>query len=337
MKKLLLFLSLLLSVSLFLSGCGEKKTQETKAGDKLTVFTTVYPLQFFTQQIGGDAVKVETIYPPGADEHTFDPTQQDMMKLADADLFIYVGLGLEGFVEKTKESLKNEKVTFLAAGDGIQFEANGTENTAAGTEHAADETQGNSEEHDNAGTPAAEEHAHANGDIDPHVWLDPVYAAQMAEMIKDELIKQMPDKEDQFIKNYNTLTLKLSQINDKFIGISKDAKDKKILVSHAAFGYWEKRYGIEQISISGLSTSNEPSQKDLAEVIDTAKEEHVKYIFFEQNVSSKLTETVQKEIGAKALVLHNLSTLTDKDLKNNEDYYTLMQHNIDVLKKALLK
>lgn len=347
MKKLLLFLSLLLSVSLFLSGCGEKKTQETKDGEKLTVYTTVYPLQFFTQQIGGDAVKVETIYPPGADEHTFDPTQQDMMKLADADLFIYVGLGLEGFVEKTKESLKNEKVTFLAAGEDIQFEANGTENKADDKEHAAGKAQGNLEDeiaHDKDGTHvevehahAEEEHAHEHGDIDPHVWIDPVYAAQMAEMIKDELIKQMPDKEDQFIKNYNTLALKLSQINDKFIGISKDAKDKKILVSHAAFGYWEKRYGIEQISIAGLSTSNEPSQKDLAEVIDTAKEHHLKYIFFEQNVSSKLTETVQKEIGAEALVLHNLSTLTAKDLKNNEDYYTLMQHNIDVLTKALLK
>ncbi|MBB6445808.1 metal ABC transporter solute-binding protein, Zn/Mn family [Bacillus benzoevorans] len=340
MKKLLLFLSLLLSVSLFLSGCGEKKTQETKTGGKLTVYTTVYPLQFFTQQIGGDAVKVETIYPPGADEHTFEPTQQDMMKLADADLFIYVGLGLEGFVEKTKESLKNEKVTFLAAGDAIQFEENAKENKAVGSEHAADETKGHTEEelaHDETGKSADEEHVHAHGDIDPHVWLDPVYSMQMAEMIKDELIKQMPEKEEQFIKNYNTLSLKLAQIDDKFADIGKNAKDKKILVSHAAFGYWEKRYGIEQISIAGLSTSSEPSQKDLAGVIDTAKAHHLKYIFFEQNVSSKLTETVQKEIGADALTLHNLSTLTAKDLKNNEDYYTLMQHNIDVLKKALLK
>lgn len=362
MKKLFIFLSILLSIGLFLSGCGEKEKQETDSGEQLTIYTTVYPLQFFTQQIGGDAVKVETIYPPGADEHTFDPTQQDMIKLADADLFIYVGLGLEGFVEKAKETLKNEKVSFLAAGETIQFE----ENTAADTvpadhetdSHAADEhshdesdshaadEHGHDESdshaadehgHDESDTHAEDEHGHVHGDIDPHVWLDPVYSAQMAEIIKDELIKQMPEKEDQFVKNYNTLSLKLSQINDKFIDLGKEAKNKQILVSHAAYGYWEKRYGIEQISISGLSTSNEPSQKDLARVIDTAKEHQLKYIFFEQNVSSKLTETVQKEIGAEALILHNLSTLTNEDIKNNEDYYSLMQHNIDVLKKALLK
>ena len=331
MKKLLLFFSFLLTVSLFLSGCGEKDNQNTVTGETLTIYTTVYPLQFFTEQIGGDAVKVETIYPPGADEHTFDPSQKDMIKLADANLFIYIGLGLEGFVDKTKKSMKEEDVTFLAAGEHIKFEEN-----PADTKHAAEE-QAHDEHETEAGHDEEDAHGHAHGDIDPHVWLDPVYSIQIAEVIKEELIKQMPEKEDQFIKNYNTLKLKLSQIDDKFINISKDAKDKKILVSHAAFGYWEKRYGIEQISIAGLSTSSEPSQKDLAKVVDTAKEHNLKYIFFEQNVSSKLTEIVQKEIGAQSLILHNLSTLTDEDLKNNEDYYSLMQHNIDALKKALIK
>ena len=336
MKKRLLFLSFLLTVSLFLSGCGEKDTEKTEARGKFSVYTTVYPLQFFTQQIGGDAVEVKTIYPPGADEHTFDPSQKDMIKLADANLFIYIGLGLEGFVEKTKNSMKEEKVTFLAAGEHIEFEEN------AEAEHADEEQAHMEEEHAHgeieaeAGHVDEEEH-HVHGDIDPHVWIDPVYSIQMAEAIKDELIKHMPEKEDQFIKNYNTLKLKLSQIDDKFIAIGNEAKDKKILVSHAAFGYWEKRYGIEQISIAGLSTSSEPSQKDLARVVDTAKEYNLNYIFFEQNVSSRLTETVQKEIGAEALILHNLSTLTDENIKNNEDYYTLMQHNIDVLKKALIK
>lgn len=332
MKKLLLFLSFLLTVSLFLGGCGENESKKTEARGKLSIYTTVYPLQFFTQQIGGDAVEVETIYPPGADEHTFDPSQKDMIKLADADLFIYVGLGLEGFVEKTKKSMKEEKVTFLAAGEHIEFE--NAEAKHADEEDTEDEHAQNEAESGNA---EGEEHGHIHSDIDPHVWIDPVYSTQMAEAIKDELIKQMPEKEDQFIKNYNTLKLKLSQIDDKFIDIGNEAKGQKILVSHAAFGYWEKRYGIEQISIAGLSTSSEPSQKDLAKVVDTAKEYNLNYIFFEQNVSSRLTETVQKEIGAEALILHNLSTLTDEDIKNNEDYYTLMQHNIDVLKKALIE
>ena len=129
MKKFIFFLVFLLSVSLFLAGCGEKESEKTNTSSnsekQLTIYTTVYPLQYFTEEIGGKAVHVETIYPPGSDEHTFDPSQKDMMKLADSDLFIYVGLGLEGFVEKAKSTLKNEEVTLLAAGEHIRYRANG--------------------------------------------------------------------------------------------------------------------------------------------------------------------------------------------------------------------
>ena len=90
-----------------------------KDNNQLTVYTTVYPLQYFTEAIGGDSVVVETIYPPGSDEHTFDPSQQDMIALADSDLFFYVGLGLEGFVDKAKSSLQNEEVTMVATGDSL--------------------------------------------------------------------------------------------------------------------------------------------------------------------------------------------------------------------------
>ena len=81
---------------------------------------------------------LETIYPPGSNEHTFDPSQKDMMKLADSDLFIYVGLGLEGFVEKAKSTLKNEKVTLLEAGEHIHIEEGKASNTTE--DHAQDET-----------------------------------------------------------------------------------------------------------------------------------------------------------------------------------------------------
>lgn len=328
MKKRRLLFMLLLITGLFLSGCGEKEKGQTEGetDNKLTVYTTVYPLQFFTEQIGGKAVYVETIYPPGADEHTFDPSQKDMIKLAEADLFIYIGLGLEGFVDKAKAAINEENVTFLAAGEEIEFDDH--ENEAAET-HAHDE-------HDHAHQEEeAHDHGHVHGDIDPHVWLDPIYSIQMAEAIKNELSEQLPDKADEFNKNYEELKEKLLDIDAQFTALSKEAKVKKILVSHAAYGYWEKRYGIEQISIAGLSTASEPSQKTLAKVIDTAKEHHLNYIFFEQNVSLRLAEAVQKELDAEAKVLHNLATLTDEDIKNKADYFSLMVGNIEVLKTAL--
>lgn len=111
-KRSILSFLLIMSVSFLLVGCSET-TGTKKNDDSLTIYTTVYPLQYFAERLGGNYVQVDTVYPPGADEHTFEPTQKDMMKLADSDLFIYIGLGLEGFVESSKDTLKNEHVKLV--------------------------------------------------------------------------------------------------------------------------------------------------------------------------------------------------------------------------------
>lgn len=316
MKKFLLVLSFFLPISFFLTACETETSEADKekaTGIDLTIYTTVYPLQYFTEEIGGDKVHVETIYPPGADEHTFEPSQKDMMKLADADLFFYIGFGLEGFVEKAKNSLANEKVTMVAAGESVHFDKDKAINENGEVNHDG----------------------HAHGDVDPHIWLDPVYAKEIAGAIKDALIEQTPENEELFQNNYQELIKKLDKLDSQFNETIKNAKNKKIIVSHGAYGYWEARYGIEQISISGLSTSSEPSQKELEKIVKTAKEQNIKHIFFEQNVSSALTEIVQKEIKAEPLVLHNLSVRTDDDIKKNRDYFSIMEDNLEALKKGL--
>lgn len=309
-----IFISLFLLLSLFLTGCGKEQKKETN-NNQLTVYTTVYPLQYFTEQIGGKYVVVDTIYPPGADEHTFEPTQKDMMKLVDADLFFYIGLGLEGFVNKAKDTLKNENVKMVATAENLSLEESEEAHSEEGEAH---------EEED--------EHGHT---VDPHVWIDPVYAQELAKSIKDALIEKMPDQKDTFEKNYQTLVEELTTLDQSFKTMVQDAKRKEIIVAHSAYGYWESRYGIEQISISGLSTTNEPSQKKLEEIIDQAKEYNIHYILFEQNVNSKLAEIVEEEVGAKALTLHNLSVLTEENIDNNDTYFTIMNQNIETLNKAL--
>jgi zinc transport system substrate-binding protein len=112
-------------------------------------------------------------------------------------------------------------------------------------------------------------------------------------------------------------------------------KTKYLLVTHAAYGYWEQRYGLEQIGISGLSPTQEPSQKELTEVIEESKEHNLKYVIFEQNVSSKVAEVIQKEIGAETLQLHNLEAATKEDIQNHEDYFSLMKKNLETIKKAI--
>jgi zinc transport system substrate-binding protein len=314
MKKLLYLMILILPVSLFLAGCGSKDQNNgvKKDENRLVVYTTVYPLQYITEEIGKEFVQVETIYPPGADTHNFEPTQKDMMKLADSDLFIYIGLGMEGFADKVEKTLKREDVTLLPAGEKIQFEDTANEEEA---------------------NPSEDEHDH--GDIDPHVWLDPIYTKDLAKAVKDELVKKLPEQKDLFEKNYAQLTEKLDDLNTEFESTLAKSKDSEIIVSHAAYGYWEKRYGIKQISISGISPSDEPDQKELTKIVNTIKDHNIKYIFFEQNVNSKLAQVIQEEIDGESLILHNLSVLTDEDISKKRDYFSIMEDNLNALEKAL--
>ena len=305
-------MSLLLLLILILSACGTDSAQDgDKKKDTLEVYTTVYPLEDFTKKIGGKYVEVESIYPPGADEHTFEPSQKDMMKMADGDVFFYVGMGLEGFVEKSKSLLENEDVEVGATSKGIEVH------------HENNDEDG----HDH-------EDGH-NHDVNPHIWLDPVYSKEMAKNIADTLSKKMPEHKDEFQANLETVNSDLDELNTEFKSMADNAPKKTFYVSHAAYSYWEERYGLHQEAIAGLNSADEPSQQELKKIIEKGKSDNVQYILFEQNVSSRLTEVVQNELGAKSLTLHNLSVLTAEDRKKDEDYFSLMKRNIDTLKQAL--
>ncbi|MGD7044359.1 metal ABC transporter solute-binding protein, Zn/Mn family [Jeotgalibacillus proteolyticus] len=374
---------LLASTTWILAACNTESTSDSN--EKLEVYTTVYPLQDFAEKIGGEYVEVETIYPPGADEHTYEPSQQDMIKLAEADLFFYIGLGLEGFVDSATDVLESQELVMVPTADYITDEEL---EGSAGHDHAHDEEEDAHDEeehahdeeehahdeeehahdeeehahdeeehahdeeehahdeeehaHDEEGHAHDEEdHAHEgheghdHGDVDPHVWLDPVLSKSLAEAVRDSLVEEMPEQEDYFNENYEEVISQLDEVNESFEQLADDAQINHLFVSHAAYGYWENRYGFEQNSIAGISTSDEPSQRELTEVIELAKENNIQHILFEQNVSSNLTEVIQQEIGAEALQLHNLSVLTEEDIDNDEDYFSLMEKNIETLRTAL--
>ncbi|MDM5208926.1 metal ABC transporter solute-binding protein, Zn/Mn family [Cytobacillus kochii] len=326
MKKLFILLIPFIFIFAACSNSTASDKATTQSSEEvLTVYTTVYPLQYFTERIGGDLVDVKTVYPPGSDEHTYEPSQKDMIKMADSDLFIYLGLGLEGFVDQAKDILSNEGVKMIAAGEHLAIE-NTEQHEHDNHEHEHDH------DHDHDGH---SHDGHDHGDVDPHVWIDPVYGQQLAEEIKTQLITALPEHEEEFTANFDQLNEELNKLNDKFTSMVEKADKNKFIVSHAAYGYWESRYGLEQISVAGLSTSSEPSQKQLQNIIQTANENTLDTIYFEQNVSSKLTEIVQSEIGAESLQLHNLAVLTEADINEGENYFTLMERNIDNLEKGL--
>ena len=340
------FLGSILFLIVFLAACGNNEEKVEKKDPQVQVYTTVYPLQYFAERIGGESVHVSSIYPAGANEHTFEPTQKDMMALADADLFFYIGLGLEGFVDNAKKTLAEEHVKMVATVDAVsdeQLEESLHVHEEATTEESHDhehEDATTEESHDHEHEDAsAEEHGshegHDHGEIDPHVWMSPKISQSLALSIKESLVEVSPEQKDTFEKNYEELVNELQQLDADFEEMAHAASTKTFFVSHAAFGYIANTYGLEQLAVAGLNSQDEPTQKELTKLIDLAEEKNINYILFEQNVSSKLTEVIQKEIGAESLVLHNLGVLSKEDIKNKETYFTLMNKNLETLKTVL--
>lgn len=326
MKKLLLPLFTIF----ILAACGdvnapaENETEPTT--ENITVFTTVFPLQYFAKRIGGEFVDVQSVYPAGANEHTFEPTQRDMIAIADADLLFYVGLGLEGFIDNAKKTLEGEQVEFVSTADSISDEALET------ASHSHDEEK--EHVHDDHGHEEGHE-GHDHNGVDPHVWMSPVLSASLAESIKDALVEASPENSEVFESNFAELQIELEALHLSFQDLSNRLDGGTFFVSHAAFGYIAEPYGFEQVAVAGLNSQDEPSQKELTGIIKQAEEKGIEHIVFEQNVSSNLTEVVQKEIGAEAVMMHNLGVLTQEDIKNGETYFTLMEHNLATLEQVL--
>jgi zinc transport system substrate-binding protein len=311
-KKIISMFALLFVMATFFTACSDNTNSTSSATDKLTVYTTIFPIEDLTKKIGGDFVEVKSTYPPGADSHTYEPSQKTMVDIAKSDLFIYNGAGMEGFADKVTDIVKNEKTKVIVASDGVDL-LQATDN------------------HDHED----ENHNHEHGDVDPHVWFDPVAMQKVAENIKNGLVDAMPSQAETFNKNYEDVLAKLQKLDADYKEMVANAKHKEVLVSHAAYSYYESRYGIKQIAVTGLSASQEPSQKQLAEIVKVAKEHNLNTILFETFATPKVAEVVKNEVGADSLTLNHVATISEEDAKNNEDYFSLMYENLETLKTAM--
>lgn len=319
MKKMIP-LFLLACTAIILAACGND-TKNKASDDQISVYTTVYPLQYFSEQIGGEHVAVNSIYPPGTNEHTFDPTQKDMMNLADSDLFFYIGLGLEGFVDNAKKTLKNEDVTLVETTKNIDEEK-------FHVSTATKEEEGHDHDHE-------DEDGHHHGNIDPHVWLSPVISQDLARSIKDALVQKDPTHKEDYEANYKKLVTKLQNLDASYKEMADQAPQKEFYVSHASFGYIAGTYGLKQVSVAGLNSQDEPTQKQLASIVSQAKKDKIQYILFEQNVSSKLATVIQNDIGAQQMTVNNLSVLTKEDIAKERDYFSIMEDNLKTFETVL--
>lgn len=310
-------------VVVMLSACGNINKGENKdvsSKNKLKIYTTAFAFQSFTEQIGGKYVDVESIYPPGADMHTFEPTQKEMVNIAKGDLFIYSNKEMDPVAKKIAGSINNKDLK-------LALTANFThDDLVVNHEH---EHEGHDHDHE------ADGHNHEEGSEDPHVWLDPVLNKKMVKSIKDDLVKKDPQHKTYYENNYKQVVDDLNDINQSLTKITEHPKRDTVVISHDSIGYLANRYGFKQEGVSGMN-NEEPSQRDLMNIVNNIKQTKQPYVLYEQNISSKVTDVIQKESNSTPLSFHNMATLSKEESKeSNITYQSLMKQNIKSLDKAL--
>lgn len=294
--------------------------------ERVEVVTAFYPLQFLTQQIGGDAVTVSNLVKPGAEPHDVELSPSQVGDVAGAELIVY----LEGFQPQVDDAVQQNAAD--RAFDVTTVEPL-LDATADDHDHDhGDEGEAGPEGEGEAETPADPDHAAAAGSKDPHLWLDPTRLATVGDQLADRLAQADPEHADDYTARASDLRDQLEQLDAEFTTGLETCQRREIVVSHTAFGYLTTRYQLEQIGITGLSPEHEPSPQRLAEVIEEAKEHQATTIFFETLVSPKVAETIATQVGAETAVLDPLEGLA---ADNNGDYFSVMRANLAALRTAL--
>jgi zinc transport system substrate-binding protein len=294
---------------LTLAGCGGSSANGS-GGGKLDVVASFYPLEFIARTVGGDAVHVTTLTAPGVEPHDLELTPKQVGAIASAKLVVYEK-DLQPAVDEAVE--QNAKDAGFDVAPAAQLEATGAD----------------FEEHgDGAVAPAA----HKDNALDPHFWLDPVRYAQVIKAVEEKLAAVDSANAQGYHERAKALLDQVGKLDTEYKTGLASCTLTTFVTSHEAFAYLAKRYGLTMIGIAGFTPDAEPSPARIKEVQDIVKAQHVTTIFYEELVSPKVADTIANDVGVQTAVLSPIEGLSDANSK--ETYLTLMQENLQELKKA---
>jgi zinc/manganese transport system substrate-binding protein len=265
---------------------------------RLPVVASFSILADFVRAVGGARVDLTTIVGPNGDAHVYQPTPRDGQRLAGARVVVVNGLGFEGWLERLVAASKT-KAAMVVASRSVQPRA------------------------DEQGT-------------DPHAWQDVENAKVYVANIRDALEAADPDGAAIYAANAAAYLEKLSVLDAEIqASIGAIPKERRRIVStHDAFGYFSARYGLEFIAPQGVSTESEASARDVARIIEAAKQNKVGAVFLENIVDPRLGKRIAAETGAR--VGGTLYSDALSDAKGPAaTYIDMMRHNVKELTKAL--
>ncbi|AZV58476.1 metal ABC transporter substrate-binding protein [Clostridium sp. AWRP] len=306
-RKIISILMLMCSLVTF-SACGNANvSSNNKAADKkeshgkIQVVVSFNAMREFAEAVGKDKVEVKTVIPNGVEPHEYEPKAKDLEDLNKAKVFVYNGLGMESWVDKSLKVINNKQLVVVEASKGFESIKNTDE--------------GEIKEH---------------GQNDPHVWVSLKGAEFEAKNIKEALVKADPSNKDYYEKNYKDFSNQLNSLYNDYKKRFDKVANKNFVTGHAAFAYLCRDFGLKQNSVEDVFAEGEPTTKKMGELINYCKQNKIKTIFVEDMVSPKVSNTLAKEVGAKVKKIYTIESKED-----NKNYIQSMKSNLELIYNSL--
>ena len=330
------------ALATFTSCSGAEETEEpngeTQAPALLEIVTTTDFMAEWARRVGDSSVNVFSLLPPGADPHSFQPGSRDIARIADADLVLTVGLGLEddwlndlianASADPTKVISVTAVIEPLENPEYSEEEDHGEEETDEGEDGEA---------HDDEDSEEGEEEHHDEGSLDPHFWFDPIRVEEVIGHVASLMADKDPSRAETYQSNASDYQHELQELHS-FIELELAAipAPRRLLVtSHDSLQYFASRYGMTVVGtvIPATTTETESSPKHLTDLIDTVRQYNVPAVFGEVTVSERLAATIAEETGATLVRLYSGSL--GPPGSPAETYVGMMRTNAQLISQAL--
>ena len=262
------------------------------------------------RDIGGERVEVVEIVKPGMDPHIFEPSPGDYRSLSNSRILLASGLGFEGYLDKLRPVLEKTGVRLVVGGEVVE------------------PIEGACEGHDHS-----EDHHH-HGTADPHWWQSVSNVQRVARQIRDALITIDPEGQGTYEKNAAKLDARFEDLG-KWVRlqiVQLPNKNRVLVTSHDALGYFAKDYGFEILAVQGISTSDQPSSQKVRDLIVQINARGVKAIFAESIENPKVLGQITAETGAKPGGVIYADGLGSGETGT---YEGMMRHNVTTIVEAL--
>lgn len=321
------------ALAVALSGVVAVTATPQAQGSVVRVVTGNAIAQDFVQQVGGQHVEAFSVVPLGADPHTYQPTPRDIQALQGARLAVWNGLGLDDTAADlvAEQGLPGLRVVVLT--DGV------TPLMADGDEHAdehGDEHEGEvADEHADDEEHADEhedEHGHGHVAGNPHLWLDPGYAALYVQVIRDALIETDPANADAYRANADAYIGEINVLDAwaKTEIATIPAERRKLVTFHDAFPYFAQHYGLELAGVVLKSPGREPSAQEIAALVTEMQQHQIPAVFAEPQFNARILELAAKDAGVQVKRLY--SDAFDDEVKT---YLDMLRYNVTSVTEGL--